>query len=85
MLMNLEPQQREDICEALADVTHAISNPLSIISGNAQLLRVLAESEGLSDDFVQPIEDIEEASTRVASLMTQLNQLKDRLHPEASS
>lgn len=83
--MNLEPQQREDIRQTLSDVTHAVNNPLSIISGNAQLLRVLAESEGLSEDFTQPIADIEEASTRVAALMTQLNKLKERLRRDTDS
>lgn len=82
--MNLEPQQRDQIRKQLSDVTHAVNNPLSIISGNAQLLRVLAESEGLSEDFIQPIEDIEEASSRVAALMTQLNQLKDSLRRDAT-
>ena len=83
--MDLTPRQREDLRNTLSEVTHAVNNPLSIISGNAQLLRVLAQSEGLGDDFVQPIHDIEEASDRLSQLMGRLTELRERLRRDAGT
>ena len=56
---------------------HEISNPLAIISGNAQLLLELARLGGLTDDIRQPLEDVEEASRRITELLGSLPNLKE--------
>ncbi len=74
----------ESIRVNLSRVNHDINNPLSIISGNAQLLLELAYAMDLQDDLVQPIRDIEEASRRIADLLHKLVVLRDRI-PRPSS
>lgn len=61
----------------VATVKHEINNPLAIISGNAQLLLELTRAMKLSDDLVHPIEDIEEASQRIAESLDKLGNLKE--------
>lgn len=66
-----------DLQGALSRVTHDINNPLSIISGNAQLLLELAQVLDLDPDVAKPIRDIEEASQRLARMIERLNALND--------
>lgn len=66
-----------DLQGALRRVTHDINNPLSIISGNAQLLLELARVLDLDPDVAKPIRDIEEASQRLADMVSRLNSLND--------
>jgi DNA-binding NtrC family response regulator len=54
---------------AIARVHHQMNNPLSIISGNAQLLMELGRMLDLDQDVIQPIQDIEEATVRLAGLL----------------
>lgn len=68
---------RADLRGALRRVTHDINNPLSIISGNAQLLLELARGLDLDGDLVKPIRDIEEASQQLATMVDRLNRLND--------
>lgn len=70
-----EPQV--DLKVALNRVTHDINNPLAIISGNAQLLLELARALELDPDVAKPIQDIEEASQRLASMVERLNALNE--------
>lgn len=63
----------------VATVKHEINNPLSIISGNAQLLVELAQALELGDDVVQPARDIEEASQRIAASLDKLGDLKQSI------
>lgn len=58
-------------------MTHDINNPLSIISGNAQLLLELSRALDLDPDVAKPIRDIEEASQRLARMIERLNALND--------
>jgi signal transduction histidine kinase len=67
----------EQLQVALSRVTHDINNPLSIISGNAQLLLELAQVLDLDPDVAKPIRDIEEASQRLARMVGRLNRLND--------
>lgn len=55
--------------EALSDARHALSNPLTVISGNAQLLLELVEMMDLGDEVTAPLEDIYEASDEVRRLI----------------
>ena len=68
---------RADLQVALTRVTHDINNPLAIISGNAQLLLELSRALDLDPDVAKPIQDIEEASQRLASMVERLNALND--------
>ncbi len=67
--------------QALSEMTHDINNPLAIISGNAQLLLELARMLDLDPDVAKPIQDIEEASHRLADTVRRLNALKETLDP----
>lgn len=69
----------DDLQGALRRVTHDINNPLSIISGNAQLLLELSRVLDLDPDVAKPIRDIEEASQRLANMVERLNALNDAL------
>lgn len=76
-------QQREQlrfidtVRSTVANTKHEINNPLSIISGNAQLLLELAKIDQLGDGYIQPLADIEEASRRIAASLDKLEDLKD--------
>lgn len=65
--------------ETLSSVTHEINNPLAVIAGNAQLLLELSRVMGLDPDVAKPIQDIEEASHRLAATVGRLNALKESL------
>lgn len=73
---------RADLHVALTRVTHDINNPLAIISGNAQLLMELSRALNLDPDVAKPIQDIEEASHRLANMVEQLNALNDPTRAE---
>jgi len=60
-------------------VYHEINNPLAIISGNAQLLIELARVMEIDPTLLQPIEDIEQASQRLADLLQPLAAIRDTL------
>lgn len=76
---DLQPPSLEEIRAALTRVSHDINNPLSIISGNAQLLLELANSLDLDEEFAQPVRDIEEASLRASGMLRSLTDLAQRL------
>lgn len=61
---------------AVSRIYHEINNPLSIISGNAQLLIELGNASDMEDDLLQPIRDIEEASRRIGQILQDLSHLK---------
>lgn len=69
----------QQVRRTLSRVNHDLNNPLSIISGNAQLLIELARALDLDNDLVQPLKDIEEASGRVSTILRRLVDLRDRL------
>lgn len=70
--------------QALSEMTHDINNPLAIISGNAQLLLELARMLDLDPDVAKPIQDIEEASHRLAETLRRLDTFKETLDPPPS-
>ncbi len=69
----------DDLQGALRRVTHDINNPLSIISGNAQLLLELSQVLDLDPDVAKPIRDIEEASQQLADMVERLNALNEAM------
>ena len=63
----------------ISRVNHDLNNPLSIISGNAQLLAELSRVMDLDKDLCSAIQDIEEASSRVQGILRRLLDLRDQL------
>lgn len=60
---------REELERSLSDARHTISNPLTIISGNVQLLLQLARLNDADEDFIKPLEDINEATEELQRLV----------------
>jgi len=82
----VEKRSREEIALLLnsiriniARVHHDLNNPLSIIAGNAQLLMELAKVMDLGDDILLPLQDIDEAGTKMAESLHKLIVLKDMI------
>jgi|GEM_PF-4468111 len=80
-----EPLDPQQIRSALLRVNHDINNPLSIISGNAQLLLELARAMGLDESLIQPMRDIDEACQRASQLLGGLVELAAQLEPPAQN
>jgi signal transduction histidine kinase len=64
-----------EVLRRVADTRHDIKNPLSIISGNVQLLREMARVSDLDDDFREALYDIGEATEHVRDLLDQMDDL----------
>lgn len=60
---------REELERSLSNARHTISNPLTIISGNTQLLLQLAELKDADEEFVKPLQDIIEATEELQRLI----------------
>ncbi len=63
---------REDLEQSLSNARHTISNPLTIISGNVQLLLQLAKTNDLDEEFVASLEDISEATEQLQHLVDEV-------------
>lgn len=64
--------QLELIRSQLSRIHHDLNNPLSVISGNAELLAELSRALGVGDDLDGPIDDL-------TSAVDQLTENVDRL------
>jgi len=64
---------------SLGRIFHDTNNPLAIVSGNAQFLLEVGRSMELESDLIQPMQDIEEASERVADGLKEISMLRDRI------
>ena len=73
----------DDLPRVLSRVTHDINNPLTIISGNAQLL--LEMSEDLTPDVAEQIAEIEEACQRLAQIVGRLSAANERVNGKAAT
>ncbi len=62
----------DGIKSQLSRIHHQINNPLSVISGNVQLLQELARVLGVEDDFSGPLTDIVSAADQLAESADQL-------------
>lgn len=70
----------------LTRIHHDVNNPLSVLSGNAQLLQELARALQVESEFTDPLTDMEQAvdglSESIDRLMVVrklLSELEDRL------
>ncbi|PSQ89700.1 MAG: hypothetical protein BRD45_02240 [Bacteroidetes bacterium QS_8_64_10] len=68
-----------EVLRRVADTRHDIKNPLSIISGNVQLLREMARVSDLDDDFREALDDIGEATEQVRDLLDQMDDLENAI------
>jgi len=73
--------QLRAVSDAIVKLHHEVNNPLAIISGNAQLLAEVGRAEGLSDDLMGPILDIEAATERLAASLRTLATLREEVNP----
>lgn len=64
---------------ALSSIYHDTNNPLSIVSGNAQYFLELSKVMDVDEELVQPVQDIEEASERVAEGLRRLTTLREEI------
>lgn len=63
--------------KGLSSFYHDINNPLSILSGNAQLLLEIGRQMGLGDDLMAPLRDVEESSRRLHTELQRIVRLKE--------
>lgn len=77
-------QMLRSIRTELARVHHELNNPLSIISGNVQLLLEIVRMTGLEEDLKGPLEDIDAASQKMADLLYRLVVLKEMIPHQPS-
>lgn len=73
-----------DLKARLSRIKHDANNPLAIVSGNAQLLLELAGAMDLGPDFIEPLQDIEDACHRVEEALNELTLLQRSL-PDVES
>ena len=64
----------------LAIFYHNINNPLTVLSGNLQLLKILTETATLPSDISKSINDITEISGRFESDLKMVNALRDKIN-----
>lgn len=60
-------------------VTHAINNPLTVITGNVQFLQEVAMSTGVDPLLAGPIDDIGTAARQLSEALVQLSSLRQRI------
>ena len=80
--LSLEEQKEliEYVKSQLSIFYHNINNPLTVLSGNLQLLKILSESATLPSDISKSIDDICEISGRFESDLKMVNELRDKIN-----
>lgn len=63
---------RNHLERGLSDARHTLSNPITVISGNTQLLLEMARMMDLDDEFVEPLEDIDEAVDELEAMIDEV-------------
>lgn len=81
LVMQNEQQEQwlAEIGTELSVFYHSISNPLTILSGNIQLLQMLTESMQISADLMKPIADIATVSARFEEDLKAIAALKEKI------
>ncbi len=69
----------EELRAETGSVAHAINNPLTVITGNAQLVLEVARMEGRDSAVLGPIEDINAAAGQLSDALTRLSALRQRI------
>lgn len=68
-----------DIRKRLSRIHHDMNNPLSIVSGNIQLLQELSQALTVNDDFSGPLHDIEQSVDQLAASIDELMVIRNLL------
>ncbi len=74
-----QAQVLQQIARELSVFYHNINNPMAILSGNIQLIQLLAESIEMPEDFKKPISDISDFVDRFGIEMKAIAELKERI------
>jgi signal transduction histidine kinase len=69
----------------ISQIHHDLGNPLSIVSGNAELLLAMASLMQFDDDTVRSLHDIRVASRQMEALLDRLIRLRDLVPKPAES
>ncbi|MCH7639908.1 MAG: hypothetical protein IH855_10685 [Bacteroidetes bacterium] len=69
----------EELRAEAGAVVHAINNPLTVITGNAQFLMEVARTEQTDSPIVGPIEDINAATQQLSDALARLSALRERI------
>ena len=69
----------EELRAEAGAVVHAINNPLTVITGNAQFLMEVARTEQTDSLIVGPIEDINAATQQLSDALARLSALRERI------
>ena len=69
----------EELRAEAGAVAHAINNPLTVITGNAQFLMEVARTEQADSPIVGPIEDINAATQQLSDALARLSALRERI------
>jgi signal transduction histidine kinase len=67
------------IGKELSTFYHDFNNPLTVLSGNIQLLQILAETMHVPPDIAKPIQDINGISSRFIHDLEIIQELKERI------
>ncbi|MEZ4700900.1 MAG: histidine kinase dimerization/phospho-acceptor domain-containing protein [Rhodothermales bacterium] len=65
--------------KGLSSFYHDINNPLSILSGNAQLLIEIGRQMQLDEDLMAPLRDVEESSRRLHTDLQRIVRMKETI------
>ncbi len=69
----------DDIRRRLSRIHHDINNPLSIVSGNIQLLQELSKALAVNEDFSGPLNDIEQSVDQLTASIDELMVIRNLL------
>ena len=69
----------EGVKKQLSVFYHNINNPLTVLSGNIQLLQILSESAELSNEIEKSIQDIGEIATRFETDLKIISELRESI------
>ena len=65
-----------ELRRAVGKATHDVNNPLTVISGNAQLAVELARALDVDEAVLGAVREIDEAAGRLAQTLAELDRLK---------
>ena len=68
-----------ELRQAVGKATHDVNNPLTVISGNAQLAVELARALDVDEAVLGAVREIDEAAGRLAQTLLELDRLKQQI------
>jgi signal transduction histidine kinase len=68
-----------ELRQAVGDATHAVNNPLTVISGNAQLAVELARVMEVDAAVLAALQEIDQATASLSETLLRLDRLKQQI------